>query len=43
MKRISNDLYKEYKKYVPALNIELNSDDTQSAMYCPLILENKVN
>jgi len=37
-----NDLYKDYKKYVPNLEVKVSDDNTQSAMYCPLILEDKV-
>lgn len=37
-----NDLYKDYKKYVPNLKVKVSDDNTQSAMYCPLILEDKV-
>ncbi|MBE6060382.1 MAG: diguanylate cyclase [Clostridium sulfidigenes] len=37
-----NDLYKEYKKYVPTLKVKVSDNNTQSAMYCPLILEDKV-
>ncbi|WP_346929412.1 GGDEF domain-containing protein [Clostridium sp.] len=37
-----NDLHNDYKKYVPKLKMNVSVDDTKSAMYCPLILEDKV-
>jgi len=37
-----NDLHNDYKKYVPKLNVNISVNDTKSAMYCPLILEDKV-
>ena len=37
-----NDLHNDYIKYVPKLKFDISPDSTQSAMYCPLILEDKV-
>lgn len=35
-------MHNDYKKYVPKLKVNVSVDDTKSAMYCPLILEDKV-
>lgn len=37
-----NDIYNDYKKYIPRLKVNISPVDTQSTMYCPLTLADKV-